>query len=178
MGDKAIKKPAVIIMMILGILLAAGACFVLFYNAQAAREVTLPAETKINNDIMYEITKAKRDTLKTSGKFGLTQTGAGPEYYTIEGWAGIYGEDIRVFNTKVLLRNETNASYLQLKTAYVEDGKNPDVDNGGVSFKRGNFVAKVKDTKLEAGVDYRICIWYQNDGHNEVVETDKFLKRD
>ncbi len=178
MGEKAIKKPAVIIMMILGILLAVGACFVLFYNAQAPKAVTLPAETKINNEIMYDITKAERDTLKTSGKFGLTQLGAGPEYYTIEGWAGIYGEDIRVFNTSVLLRNESDASYMELKTEYVEDGEDPKVDNGDVSFKRGNFVAKVKDTKLEAGVDYRICIWYQNDGHNEMVETDRILKRD
>lgn len=178
MGSKSIKKPVVIIMVILGILLAVGACFVLFYNAQTASAIALPAETKINNDIMYEIKKAERDTLKTSGRFGLTQTGAGPDYYTIEGWAGIYGEDIRVFNTSVLLRNESDASYLKLKTEYVEDGEDPEVDNGDVSFKRGNFVAKVKDTKLQEGTDYRICIWYQNDGHNEVVETDKILTRD
>ena len=176
MESGQVRKPAVIVMIILGILLAAGACWILFRNAQASSAITLPAETKIDNEIMYDITKAERDTLKTTDKYGLTQIGAGPEYFTVEGWAGVYGEDIRVFNTSVLLHSESDNTWLKLKTEYVEDGKEPKADNGDVSFKRGNFVAKVKETDLEEDTDYRICIWYQNDGHNEVVETDRYLK--
>ncbi|MBR2188660.1 MAG: hypothetical protein IJ860_04540 [Eubacterium sp.] len=177
METRTVRKPAVVIMVILGILLTALGCGVLYFNAQAAKVIELPADVKISRNIQYEITRAERDTFRPSDSYGLTQTGAGSEYFTVEGWAGVPGEDVRVFNTQVLLRNEVSGLYLQIKTAYVEDGEEPETDNGGASFARGNFVAKVKDEKLQAGIQYRVCLWYQNDGHNELVETDTFLER-
>ena len=189
MNAGKINKKVLILLVAAAVIISCAACFVLYKNMQRCVNISLPAEvTAASDDLMYEITECGQDEMMTLTRNGMAQVGGGEDYLTVEGWAGVYGEETKVFNTAVLLRpvqdkeqsaveNLTDgAEYIKLKTTFIDLRKSPDVDNGDVSFAHGWFVAKVRKDALRAGEKYQVCLWYRNDGHNELVETEETLE--
>lgn len=150
-------------------------CFLIARHQTAYKKIIIENETELIGDVNYCIDNIGVDQMQYSG-YGTAQVGAGYKYYIIQGWAGEGDEDIKLFNTKVLLKPQSSKNeFYVLKTEMVN---RPDLESygeSGVSYELGGFVARIKRAKLKKD-KYNIFLYYCNDQKEILVKTNDILE--
>lgn len=146
-------------------------------NAEDGDGIVLYDIEKVLGDYQYERNTSQYmlvpDNAGTATR--LTQTHL-QQYITIIGWALIQNENIQNENIQVLLKDKEINTFMGLYTFPImrEDvNKLQQEENFNYNYTACGFQATIKRSKLEIGKKYQIYLWYKNNGHNYLVETNQ-----
>lgn len=98
-------------------------------------------------------------------------------YIMIEGaYAFIPGEEIKIFNTYVVLQDVESKKCYRVPTISKEDKQINEKYTSDIDFSNSGFSAYFKASKLDVkNRKYEILIWYGNDKHDSYVCTGKYI---
>lgn len=169
--SKNLIKYCLIGWIVIGIII----CVLIRYNTIYSYSIDAPVEKDFSDSVNYKIEKVGKDTMSLVGP-GTLVDGAGPGYYIVKGWAGIKGESVGLFDTKVALFDYTDNKCIVLSTEMEKREDLINYDNSDVSYENGGFVAKIKRKKLLKGHKYKVLLWYQNDENDFWIDTGEYLE--
>jgi len=148
-----------------GTILMLGVCLLLFWVIGRSSSY-LPGEERMSGG---------------EPKFAVEELTIERGYLTVAGWSVVLGEDIVVNNTRILLYNERENSYLLIPTEMVirgdvtEELYNPQADIN-YNYDNSGWLARVSTGRLRAELgDYQIVILYQNNEDYFLIETGESL---
>lgn len=180
-NTKPINKHLIIYFVIIGLALSALVCLVIAMHQTSMKKITISQDdynklSKDSDKLVYSIDFAGPDTMTLSG-IGGAQTGAGPSYYIIHGFAGYKDESVKVFNSQILLKTKDSSdnNYYLLSTEMINRDDLVSYEESDVSYQHGGIIARVKRSKIPQGT-YDIYIHYQNDDHNILINTGSTLE--
>jgi hypothetical protein len=149
-----------------GAILVLGVCFLLFWVI-GRTGFYIPDEERM----------MVRDAVFTVDKVTIERN-----YLTVSGWSIILGEDIVTNNTRILLHNVREDTYLLIPTEMVVRGDVTEALNDSESYPDYNYnnsgwLARVHVNRLAGELsDYRIVILYQNNDDYFTIDTEKKLE--
>lgn len=174
MSERPIKKAHIKALLFCTLLIAVLSYPLIRWNTTRFSKITLDPGYPVSDAIVYVIDYAGPDQMTESGSGGEMQN-ANANWLTVNGWAGLDGEDTRLFNTSVLLKPKAETYYYKLSTEmqYRDDLESaPGYD---YDFSRGGFVAKADMRRLPKG-SYTICLLYKNNYKDYLVQTETSIE--
>ena len=154
------------IMLVAGTVLILGVCLLLFWVI-GRTSIYLPDKERM----------VPRET-----KFAVEEVSVERGYLTVIGWSVALEEDIIVNNTRVLLYNEREGTYLLIPTEMVIRGDVTEKLYDSESYINYNYdnsgwLGRVHISRLgEELRDYQIVVLYQNNEDYFIIKTGKYLE--
>ena len=177
MTIQPVKKKTIIFLLILATAISLLSWPVIKHMTITASKFQLtedyPSSDTVGKTVYYEIDRAERDNLALEDGGGLS--GADQNYFVIEGWAGVEGESIEIFNTTVLLKKDDGSVCYKLRGAMNQREDLADYNGSGDSYQSGGFVCRIDSRQMDPG-NYQVCILYGNDGNDFVIYTDTYIE--
>lgn len=145
-----------IVVNFLGLLFA----LIVFYDKQNIH--------KINNE----------DYIETKGdiSYVIDSVDYNEDSISIIGWAYKMGQDIKNYDTEIVLNNITTNEFITIPTDMVIRKDVTEFFNDGFNYDCSGFSSKVLNRKLNRNDTYNIYILYRNDSHNYLIKTDGIVK--
>ncbi|MFA9375922.1 MAG: hypothetical protein ACERKZ_04120 [Lachnotalea sp.] len=109
--------------------------------------------------------------------YSMPQTKQENGYTIIEGaYAFIPGEEIKTFNTYVVLQDVESKNCFKIPTINKKEEKINEDYISDIDYSNSGFSAYVKSNKLDfKNKKYQVLIWYGNDKHNSYVYTGIYI---
>jgi hypothetical protein len=149
-----------------GVILVLGVCFLLFWVI-GRTSFYVPDEERMT----------RRDAVFTVDEVAIDRN-----YLTISGWSVVLEEDIVTNNTRILLHNVREDTYLLIPTEMVIRGDVTEVLNDSeigseYNYNNSGWLARVHVNRLAGELsDYRIVILYQNNDNYFTIDTEIYLE--
>jgi hypothetical protein len=130
----------------------------------------------IDNQSVKSISATNLQVNNGSVQYYIDDVNIGKHTININGWAVKQGEDLKNVKTYVGLKNVQNNDILMLNTEMTKRDDLNNYFNDGHNYQNGGYFAKVLKYKLREKEKYEVCIIYQSDENNILVDTDKFVE--
>jgi len=93
--------------------------------------------------------------------------------YLIEGYAFIHGENLNIVNSSVVLFDDTNKQYFQIKTDVYNRGDLSAYFAEGYEYDDGRFIARVQKKHLIEGHSYIVNVLFKCNNYNFLIPTNE-----